>query len=255
MAPVTPVTPAAGLAATLVLIVGLVSLQSVRAVGLGLLLALVVALAVAPRPRNLARALWVLPFGAAAALLLPFVTPGRVLGTYHMGPLVLAATAEGLHRALVILARLASAALLMVAVSARLGQQALLEALAGLRMPPLLVSLLAFTLRYTGVIATEARRMQTARRARAFAVRRSFFDRQAVLTYGQLLGVLFTRSRGRAERVFLAMLARGYRPAGGGPAVRRPPVLATPGDRLVLLFATAVVVTLILLDRGLIYHV
>ncbi|MGE5507561.1 MAG: energy-coupling factor transporter transmembrane component T family protein [Chitinophagales bacterium] len=251
----TPLTPAAGLAATLVLLGGLVSLRSAPALGAALGVAVVLALLIAPRPRDLARALWVLPFGAAAVVLLPFVTPGvHVVATYQLGPFVLTVTAEGLKQASVILGRLAAAALLVAATSARLGQQALLEALAGLRVPPMLVSLFAFTLRYTGVIAAEARRMQTARRARAFAVRRGLFDRHAAVTYGQLLGVLFTRSKDRAERVFLAMLARGYRPAGGGGAARRPPFLASPGDLLAVVASAATTVVLILLDRGLIHH-
>ncbi|HHW15319.1 MAG TPA: hypothetical protein GXX28_10385, partial [Firmicutes bacterium] len=91
--------------------------------------------------------------------------------------------------------------------------------------------------------------MQAARRARGFAVRRRFVDRRAVATYGQLLGVLLLRAKERSERVYLAMLSRGYAPALHRG--RRPPLFASPAEAGLIAGTLAVAAALILWERGL----
>lgn len=82
----------------------------------------------------------------------------------------------------------------------------LLAAMTRLGVPKLLVATLGFMVRYVFVLLDELARMRRARRARTFA-RRPFADwRQAA----SLVGMLVVRSYERAERVYWAMLARGF---------------------------------------------
>ncbi len=225
------VRPTAALLAALALVVAVVSLTSLPVLGVAAGLAAGTALGVAGGLRPLRGALWAIPFGGLLIAVLPFVAP------------------DGLARGAMLALRLGAAVLLMTALKARLATPGLLEALSGLRIPAVFLSLIGFTLRYTEVLTGEAHRMLVARRARGFAVRRRLVDWRAIATYGQLLGVLFLRARERSERVFLAMLARGYRPSG--PRDHRPALVASPGDVLLLAVSLSAALALILWDRSL----
>jgi cobalt/nickel transport system permease protein len=81
-----------------------------------------------------------------------------------------------------------------------------LRALESLRTPRLLVLTASFMFRYVFVIADEARRMRTALSARGYHPRHLL----ASGALGRMVGALFLRSYARGERVYLAMLARGF---------------------------------------------
>ena len=99
----------------------------------------------------------------------------------------------------------------------------LLVALRRMRVPAVLVAMLAFMHRYTVVLAEELNRMRTARRARGFGDGGRLAGWR---TSAQMVAMLVIRSFDRAERVHGAMRARGWdgrvrsldeaRPAGGG---------------------------------------
>ena len=74
-------------------------------------------------------------------------------------------------------------------------------------VPALLVSTLALMHRYLFVLADEAQRMQRARASRSL-VRRSHW---AWALPAEVVGRLFVRASERAERIYLAMCARGWR--------------------------------------------
>ena len=83
----------------------------------------------------------------------------------------------------------------------------LLRVLQRLRVPSLLVTTLALMYRYLFVLADEAGRMGRARASRTFsAQRRAVWWMQA-----GVIGQLFIRSTERAERIYAAMCARGWR--------------------------------------------
>ncbi len=75
------------------------------------------------------------------------------------------------------------------------------------RMPGLLVTTLALMYRYLFVLVDEAERMRRARSCRTFARRRWLGWK----TLGTVAGQLFVRSTERAERIYAAMLARGWK--------------------------------------------
>ena len=83
----------------------------------------------------------------------------------------------------------------------------LLRVLWWLRVPTLLVTTLALMHRYLFVLLDEAERMQRARRSRTFTSGKAWAWRSSA----QVAGLLFVRASERAERVYLAMCARGWR--------------------------------------------
>ncbi|MBE0447899.1 MAG: cobalt ECF transporter T component CbiQ [Actinobacteria bacterium] len=75
-----------------------------------------------------------------------------------------------------------------------------------LRTPRVITMLFSFLYRFMWVLADEVKRMIRARDARAFGGGRVWH----LQVIGQMVGSLFIRSFERAERVYAAMLARGY---------------------------------------------
>jgi cobalt/nickel transport system permease protein len=84
-----------------------------------------------------------------------------------------------------------------------------LHALERLKAPKLLVLIAAFMYRYLFTILDEVQRMRAALAARGYAPRHAL-QAQAI---GRVATALFLRTYERAERVHLAMLARGWREA------------------------------------------
>jgi cobalt/nickel transport system permease protein len=83
----------------------------------------------------------------------------------------------------------------------------LLLVLRRLRMPALLLTTIALMYRYLFVLIEEAERMQRARTSRTLRTRRVAEWRSTAALAGQL----FLRSTERAERIYAAMCARGWR--------------------------------------------
>ncbi|MDT0437976.1 MULTISPECIES: cobalt ECF transporter T component CbiQ [Streptomyces] len=164
------------------------------------LLGAVAAVARVPAGFLLGRLLIEVPF-VAFAVLMPFVAGGE-----RVGVLGLSLSVNGLWGAWNVLAKgtLGVAASVLLAATTEL--RALLLGLQRLRLPPLLVQIASFMIRYGDVIADEMRRMRIARQSRGFEAR-------GVRHWGVLAksaGALFIRSYERGERVHLAMVSRGY---------------------------------------------
>jgi len=82
-----------------------------------------------------------------------------------------------------------------------------------LRVPRVLTAVAGFMVRYAEVISGEARRMRIARESRGYDPRWLWQARALAAS----AGTLFLRSYERGERVYLAMVSRGY--AGAMPAL------------------------------------
>ncbi|MEU5656262.1 cobalt ECF transporter T component CbiQ [Streptomyces sp. NPDC047737] len=201
--PVHELPPHCKLAAVLCFVVVVVSTprEAVWAFALyAALLAAVAAVARIPAGFLLKRLVIEVPF-VAFALLMPFVVPGEQ--TELLGVSV---SVPGLWGAWNVLAKgtLGVAASVLLASTTEL--RSLLLGLQRLRLPPLLVEIASFMIRYGDVIADELRRMSVARRSRGF-------EASGVRHWGVLAktaGALFIRSYERGERVHLAMVSRGY---------------------------------------------
>ncbi len=80
-----------------------------------------------------------------------------------------------------------------------------------LRVPAVLTTLLILTNKYILLMGREMSRMATARKARGFSGGRSLMDRYALRILANTAGMVFVRSSGRADRVYEALRARGFR--------------------------------------------
>ena len=95
-----------------------------------------------------------------------------------------------------------SSALILVAVT---GFPGICEALERLGMPQPFAVQLLFLYRYIFVLAEEGGQMARARELRTFGARGS-----GIRVYGSMIGHLLLRTWMRAERIHMAMLARGF---------------------------------------------
>jgi cobalt/nickel transport system permease protein len=83
----------------------------------------------------------------------------------------------------------------------------ILRVLKMIHIPGLLITTIALMHRYLFVLADEAERMRRARASRTFARGRRFEWR----TLANVIGQLFVRASERAERIYDAMCARGWK--------------------------------------------
>jgi cobalt/nickel transport system permease protein len=104
--------------------------------------------------------------------------------------------------------RAATSLLATAAFLAGTPEAEVLTALRAYRLPPALAETLAFALRYLRALGEDTGRMLQARAARSAGA--GTLALRAGVT-GGIVGSLFIRSFERAERVSLAMAARGYR--------------------------------------------
>jgi cobalt/nickel transport system permease protein len=148
----------------------------------------VAALARVPARALLARGRVVLPLLLFVALFMPF--------SEH-GPATFATTG----------AKATLGTLSAVLLGATTSFPDVLHALERLRAPKLLVLIAAFMYRYLFTIVDEVQRMRAALAARGYAPRHAL----QVQAIGRVATALFLRTYERAERVHLAMLARGWR--------------------------------------------
>lgn len=160
----------------------------------------------------LRRSFVVLPF-ALAAITAIIAVPGRPLFELHVGGATLSGTDAGLVRFLSILARSWLSVQMAIVLTATTNVPDLLHALRHLRVPEVLVAIVGFMLRYLSVLADEAARLLRAREARSALPANgrgggSLVWRARVAGY--MAGQLFLRSYERSDRVYSAMLARGF---------------------------------------------
>lgn len=118
---------------------------------------------------------------------------------------------EGIWAGAGIIAKGTIGVITAIILSATTSARDLLLGLERLRVPAFLVNIATFMLRYLNVINDELGRMKIARESRGFEARGIASWR----ILAQTVGALFIRSYERGERVYLAMLSRGY--AGSMP--------------------------------------
>ncbi|MEU8260757.1 cobalt ECF transporter T component CbiQ [Micromonospora sp. NPDC048999] len=186
--------------------------------GYALLVAVVAALArVGPR-WLLSRALIELPF-VLFAFALPFLGAGERVEVAG-----LSLSVDGLHGAWNILAKGTLGVLASLLLAATTTTRDLIVGLDRLRCPQILTQIATFMLRYLDVLVGEARRMRVARVSRGDDPR--FLWQLRGFAAG--VGALFLRAFERGERVYLAMVSRGY--TGRMPAVWQGAGAATAGQ-------------------------
>ena len=164
--------------------------------------------------RLLKRALLAIPF-ALAALPLLFTTPGEVLFNVVVGTHTLTASLEGLLRFLGIGVKSWLSIQGAILLTATTQVDEVFQALRFLKVPRILVAIISLMWRYLFVMTEETSRLLRARSARSGADsipgRRSGGSAAwRARVAGGMAGSLILRSLERSERVYAAMLARGY---------------------------------------------
>lgn len=163
-----------------------------------------VAAAARIRPRDLWRRVRVvLPLVLVVGVLLPVLRRGGA--TYDLGLLTVHQTGLETFGAVAAKATIGSASAALLGMTTAF--PAVLRGLEALRVPRLLVLIAAFMYRYLFVIVEELGRMRAALSSRGYRPRNAL---QAG-AMGRVATAMFLRTYGRGERVYLAMLARGYR--------------------------------------------
>ncbi len=153
-----------------------------------------------------------LPF-AIVAVTAVFSIPGQPLAVWHIGSLTLIPTDAGLVRFTSVLVRSwlsVQMAILLVAVTEF---PDIIHALGHLYMPSVIVTIIAFLYRYLFVLTDEVMRLLRARQARSASLPGSksgggVWWRARIA--GNMAGQLFLRSYERSDRIYNAMLSRGY---------------------------------------------
>jgi cobalt/nickel transport system permease protein len=171
----------------------------------------------------------VLPLVVFVGAFVPFVRGGARV---DLGPV--AVSREGLTT----FAAVSSKALIGTASAVLLGATTsfpdVLHGLERMRAPRLLTLIAAFMYRYLFVIGGEARRMRVALASRGYRPRHAL----QASAIGRVATALFLRTYDRGERVYVAMLARGY--AGATPRLR-----ALAFGRADVLFLAVLMATLV----------
>jgi cobalt/nickel transport system permease protein len=93
-----------------------------------------------------------------------------------------------------------------IILSATTSARSILEGLARLKIPAVILGIASFMIRYLNVVNDELIRMRIARESRGFQAK----GLRSWKVLSQTLGALFIRSYERGERVYLAMLSRGF---------------------------------------------
>jgi cobalt/nickel transport system permease protein len=161
---------------------------------------------------TLKRSLIVLPFTLVAVSAI-FSPQGEPLAAWDLGLMTLIPTDAGLIRFASILLRSWLSVQIAILLVATTQFPDLIHALEHLRLPRTLTTIIAFLFRYLFVLTNEVYRILRAREARSARlpnVRRSGNLGWRIKTTGSMAGQLFTRSYERSDRIYQAMISRGY---------------------------------------------
>lgn len=202
-------------------------------------LILLVAMVIAGRISFLslaARSMVALPVIVAGGLLIPVTRLWAHPDDPAVRLVLVDVSIPGLVMAFTVMAKAGLGLLCAVLLTSLTPFPELLEGLRRLRVPATLVTLIGFTHRFTFVLADEALRMKRARDARCYGGRWLW---QGTVV-GHMVGTLFLRAHDRSERVYHAMLARGF--TGTPPAGEAAPL---PGCDRVFIAVGGLLVTIL----------
>ena len=136
-------------------------------------------------------------------IIMPFTYPGESAFTV----LGIGFAWEGLRLATLIFIKALSIVLVTFTIFGSSRFDVSMLALQRLRCPKVIVQMVLFSYRYTFVFLEEMRRMHTSMRARGFV---PGANRRTLGVYGHFVGTLLIRSFERTDRVYKAMLSKGY---------------------------------------------
>ena len=195
---------------------------------LGYFVVLATALAFSRVPLGyiLRRSLVIIPFVVMVAVFIPFLKPDGPSGGYNLGIGTLRVSRSGLLVFWNVLAKSYVAVLSVILLSATTRFSKLLRGFEQLKIPKIFIMLAGFAYRYVFVLVDELERMKRARDSRCYGGKWLWHSK----VIGQMIGTLFLRSYQRGERVYVAMVSRGF----DGRAVSLGRTQFRPADYLVI---------------------
>jgi len=175
----------------------------------GLLILVLIAIALLsklPLGHLVKKVLIILPFLFLVTISIPFVKRDGVGGGYNLGfgGLRVSQSGRWILWNVVIKSSLGVFSIIMLSSTTSFPQ--LIKGMERLGSPKIFTILASFMYRYSFILIDEMQRMRRARDSRCFGGR--WFWQSRVI--GHMVGTLFLRSFHRGERVYLAMLSRGY---------------------------------------------
>ena len=161
---------------------------------------------------TLKRSVIALPFAVVAVSAI-FSPRGEPLAVWDLGFMTLIPTDAGLIRFASIMLRSWLSVQIAILLVATTRFPDLIHALEHLRLPRTLTTIIAFLFRYLFVLTNEVFRILRAREARSArlpGVSGGGNLGWRIKTTGSMAGQLFTRSYERSDRIYQAMISRGY---------------------------------------------
>ena len=158
------------------------------------------------------RSFVVIPFTLVAVSAI-FSPLGEPLAVWNLGFITLTPTDFGLIRFVSIIVRSWLSVQMAILLVATTQFPDLIHAFEHLRIPRILTTIIAFLYRYLFVLSNEALRIIRARDARSAGlpgVKRGGSLSWRARTTGNMVGQLFLRSYERSDRIYNAMISRGY---------------------------------------------
>jgi cobalt/nickel transport system permease protein len=193
----------------------------------------------------LKRALLAFPF-VLAALPVIFTIEGPVIAVFPLGPWELTVYQTGLVRFISIALKSWISVQATIVLASSTSFPDLLSAMRAVKVPRLLVSIFGLMWRYMFVLADEALRLMRARTSRSGVSDQPGLKPGGGIVWrarvtGGMVGSLFLRAFDRSDRIYMAMVSRGY----DGEVRSAPLPQLTPLDILVLVFSLAALTTLL----------
>jgi len=151
------------------------------------------------------KVLVIVPFLFFVALSIPFLKKDTV-GGYNLGLGGLSLSKSGLWILWNVIVKSTLGVFAIILLYSTTPFPKLIKGMERLRFPRIFTMIFSFMYRYSFILIDEMQRMKRARDARCFGGRWLWQSK----TIGHLVGTLFLRSFYRGERVYSAMLSRGY---------------------------------------------
>ncbi len=166
------------------------------------------------------------------------VTPGKEIYGISVGEFSLYITHEGLWSATILVLRVAIAVSFAVLLTLTTKWNELIDSLLSLKISPVFVLVLTFTYRYIFYLLEIMSRMLLSRKSRSSGKVGAI---RSWKLFAPLIGALFIRAHETNEKVYLAMLSRGFT----GEPVRKS--RSSPGHISIAFMSVSMVIYILLL--------
>jgi len=237
--PVHAWDPRIKIPALLIMAFTIALLKDIRLAAMGLAFSIgLVAISRIPISFVLRRLRWVFIFLAPFVLIMPLTVPGKDIWQFSF----LSVSYEGLSLVTVIFLKAVAIVLLVFPMFGTAPFHTSMKALQHLRFPTRFVQIILFTYRHIFIFFGEICRMNNAAKARGFEAKTRW---HSFRTLGNFIGVLLVRSFERTERLYNAMISRGYR----GELITLSTFRMTPRDSVKGAMVMAISVLLLVGDR------